>query len=104
MESLLYETAFTVATKLRGGIITSSLVHTPIVNKANLNAEVPFDTATTCLAPVYSEINSSNFVTHSPELLTQPVSIQSLTYLLAFESAKEGYVYISLWNYFQINS
>ena len=46
------EIALAVATKLRGGIITSLLALTPARNNDNLKATVPLETAIACLEPV----------------------------------------------------
>ena len=82
--------AFAVATKVKGGIRTSSPSFTPTKCKANLNATVPLVTAIAYFAPVYSHMLFSNFSTHSPVELTQLLSIQSLTYFNAFVTSKFG--------------
>ena len=51
------EIEFAVATKLKGGINTSSFALTPTINKANLSAEVPLFTAIVYLAPVNPQYN-----------------------------------------------
>src|SRR5687768_15832381 len=59
---------------------TSSPASTPEQTSATCSAEVPFTTATACLAPSRSAVVFSNRVTYSPTEETQPVSRQSLTY------------------------
>ena len=64
---MLYKTAFTVATKVKVGTITSSCLFTPITFNAKCNADVPLLSATVYLDFVNFEIFfSKSFISLPP--------------------------------------
>ena len=75
-----YDTALAVAMKVSVGISTSSPGSTPASSRQMCSAEVPFDVATACAAPVTAARSRSKRSTNEPTDETQPVSMHSLTY------------------------
>src|SRR5687768_2757376 len=76
--------AFSGATNVKLGAITSSLCSTPQSNKEMCKATVPFMQATAYLVPTYLANSSSNFVTCGPTEDTQPSVTASVTYFNSF--------------------